>query len=196
MTTDASTLAAEHRARAERVLEQIRTLVVTDAAQIELAIDIARDVKARWATVDGLRRTITEPLTEALGNVNGLFRPALEALKEAEEVLKGKVATAKKALEVANRQAMQETQRELQSGNVRGAALASMRVEDTAAPAGTSFRERWRFEIEREVEVPREFCSPDPKKIRAFVSVYGDTKPIAGVRVFKDIDVAIRKGRP
>lgn len=49
---------------------------------------------------------------------------------------------------------------------------------------GTKITKNWTFEIENELEVPREYCSPDSKKIRALVVAHKENAKIPGVRVF------------
>jgi len=58
---------------------------------------------------------------------------------------------------------------------------------------GISVRESWKHEITDENAVPREFCSPDPKKIGAHVrSGMTAIKPIPGVRAWKEKGIAAR----
>jgi len=52
---------------------------------------------------------------------------------------------------------------------------------------GFYVKERWVFEVTDPDKVPREFCSPDDKKIRAHVDAYGPTATIAGVQIKKEV---------
>lgn len=49
---------------------------------------------------------------------------------------------------------------------------------------GTRIVKNWTYEIEQEELIPREFCSPDSKKIRAMVIAHKENAKIPGVRVF------------
>lgn len=62
--------------------------------------------------------------------------------------------------------------------------------------AGSSIRKKYGYRIDDEEKVEREFCSPDPKKIKSTVDAYGMKAKIGGVTVFPDENEAIRtKGR-
>jgi len=53
--------------------------------------------------------------------------------------------------------------------------------------------ERWHFEITNSAAVPRELCSPDPKKIRAYVAANKDqAKFTPGVKVWATQEVEAR----
>lgn len=68
------------------------------------------------------------------------------------------------------------------------AAKAAAREEAARPKAG--IREETRFEIEEESLVPREWCSPDEKKIRAWIKENGQLIEagigLAGVRIWKE----------
>jgi hypothetical protein len=61
---------------------------------------------------------------------------------------------------------------------------------------GSAVRKKFSFRIDDFDKVPREFCSPDPRKIKAHVDAYGMNARIDGVTPFPDETEAIRtKGR-
>lgn len=61
----------------------------------------------------------------------------------------------------------------------------------TRTEAGSaSQRKVWTFDITDPGEVPREFCSPDPAKIRDAVKMGG--RMIPGVRIFEDVKTVFR----
>lgn len=66
---------------------------------------------------------------------------------------------------------------------------------ETAKVEGVSFRESWDFELVDERNLPREYLTPDLKKIGAVVrAMKGETK-IPGVRVWSTKTVAARAAR-
>jgi predicted RNA-binding protein with RPS1 domain len=52
--------------------------------------------------------------------------------------------------------------------------------------AGSVTRTTWKFEIDNADEIPREFCDPNPTKIRKVVEALGDKCKIPGVRVWQE----------
>lgn len=70
--------------------------------------------------------------------------------------------------------------------------------EDISVPSGQVHRsmsniiKRWKFEIEDESQIPREYLVPDEVKIRAYVQANKGMASIAGVRIFEDLDVRSR----
>jgi hypothetical protein len=52
--------------------------------------------------------------------------------------------------------------------------------------AGSVIKTSWKFAIENPDEVPREFCDPNPTKVRKVVEALGDKCKIPGVRVWQE----------
>jgi len=50
----------------------------------------------------------------------------------------------------------------------------------------------WKFEIENPASIPREFCSPDERKIREYINREKDAASIPGARIWEDIAVQSR----
>lgn len=187
----------EEETRAEAVaargiLEELRALHVESAEEIVVAGELLRDVKGEYKRLDERLKTVTRPLNDALKAARDLFRPALVALEEAEVMLKSKIGQAQLSLAESNRRAQEATQAALAGGDVRAAAEASARIATLEAPSGLSYREAWTYRIVDESKLPREFLSPDPKKIAAHVKVHGDKSPIPGVEIVRDVQVIAR----
>ena len=60
---------------------------------------------------------------------------------------------------------------------------------------GTTLRETWNFEIENEELIPRQFLTPDLKKIRGYVQNMKRDARIAGVRIFPVKSVSASVGK-
>lgn len=58
--------------------------------------------------------------------------------------------------------------------------------------AGIVFSKGWRFDVTDEKEVPREYLTPDLKKIKGMVDVLGDEFKIAGIQVTRETRVSFR----
>lgn len=78
------------------------------------------------------------------------------------------------------------------------AAPAPAVVVQSSVPkqTGSAVRKKFSYRIDDPEKVQREFCSPDPKKIKAHVDAYGMASKISGVTPYPDETEAIRtKGR-
>jgi hypothetical protein len=162
------------RADAEAALPDISSFVIENDDDKEFAAELLREVKAKHRAADDRRKEITVPLNSALRSVNDLFRPALRALEEGERILKVKIAGYLEEREQERRTALAEA---AETESASKATEALERAVVSGAPEGMSVRYRWVFEVVDADAVPREFCSPDAKKI-------GQVKPetpIAGV---------------
>lgn len=178
---------ARDSGEASEALDLIRNLSVHDQSSFAIASEICREVKARWKALDNRRKEITGPLTNAIRSVNALFAPVLGSLAEAEAVLKAKLAAHTAAEAQARTQAM-ETQAALHGAGV----LAVVPMSAPPEAPGVNVRTVRRFEITDPDRVPRQFCSPDPERIRAHLEA-GGLEAIPGVRFYDDQIVTVRQ---
>lgn len=119
--------------------------------------------------------------------------------EEAEARERGAKAAELKALadkaERERLEAIRQAEEEAAKNAVEAPTVIAPVVQDapkvTRTEAGSaSQRKVWTFEIIDPAEVPREFCSPDPAKIRDAVKMGG--RMIAGVRIFEDVKTVFR----
>lgn len=78
---------------ATAVLALVNDFEVTDDPTFELAADELRSIKAKAASLDDRRKSITKPMDDAKKAVMDLFRGPIELLTQAEGILKGKMLT-------------------------------------------------------------------------------------------------------
>jgi hypothetical protein len=178
------------RTTAEGALVQLRALEVTPD-NMSFVGEILVDVKKKLKGLEERLKEITAPIRAAEQSARDLFRPAINALQESEKLLKQKIADSQRKQLEANRVAMAATQQALDAGDVRGAALASAGIAPTAPPAGVSTRPVLKFTVVDEIRVPRELCSPDLKKIAAYIELHGKVF-IPGVTIVEDVQVSVR----
>lgn len=183
------------RVEAEKVHLELTTLDV-DADNMALVGEILTDVKKRRNAIEDRLKEITAPLRAAEASARALFSPALNALARAEALLKQKIGEAQKAQLAVNQAAMLAAQTAVARGDTMGAALAAaVLAPPPAPPSNISTREVWTFRVTAPDAVPRLFCSPDEKKIRAFVALNGGKSAIPGVEVTQDVQVTVRGAR-
>lgn len=175
-------------ATAEEWLGLLRNFVVQSDEQQEQIAGVLRDVKTRYKLIEDKRTEITKPLNQALRAVNDLFRPPKQRFEELEALLKGKITAYLDAKHRAN----EERLRQVAAAQTPAMAqLGLATVSPVAPPTGVTVRKVWKYEITDPDLVPREYCSPDPKKIAA---ADPSTAEIPGVRFFQEQVVSARSG--
>lgn len=167
----AKTVSEKETRPAETLRDAARTLPAETPEDFAMLGEVLGHVKGQAKRLDELRTGITKPLNQALRATNDLFRPALRAYEEAEVLIKGKIAD----YTLRQRQAQE------------AALLAGLPSEAPASAAGVSTRIRKGFRVVDEASVPREFCSPDPEKIRVHLDAGGEAP--AGVSIVDEIQV-------
>lgn len=158
---------AAFRQEAESALPDIEDFVIQNDDDKDFAADLLREVKDKHKAVEGRRKEITVPLNKALRGVNDLFRPALKALEEGEKMLKSKIVGYVERRDEERKAALLAAS---QTKDAAKATEALSKAEVTSAPEGVNIRYRWVFEVTDPDQVPRELCSPDPKKIGAMAA--------------------------
>lgn len=183
---EAEQAAREATSVADEWLEVARVTEIETVEEYNGAGDLLKQVKARYRQIEARRKEITKPLNDALASVNDLFRQPREKLLELEALLKGKIAGYAAAKANANSSAI-EAARAASTPEEASVELAKIQFADT--PKNIGIRPTWKFEVTDPELVPREFCSPDLKKIAAVPAM----TPIAGVRWFQESVVTVRK---
>lgn len=150
-----------------------------------------QEVKGKTKELEEQRAAATRPLAEAQRTITSWFRPALESLAAAELAFKKALGKYEQDKKIAAESAM------------KAAAAAQTPAEmvreihhahkaQVPKVAGLSSRETWRFDVVDESELPREYMTPDLKKIGAVVRSEGRNANIPGVRVRAEIIMASR----
>jgi hypothetical protein len=110
------------------------------------------------------------------------------------------------AKEEADRNALEDAALLEKQGNAEAAQEVLTQAMNAPAPtvvvqssvpkqAGSAVRKKFSYRIDNEAAVEREFCSPDPKKIKTHLDAHGMASKISGVTVFPDETEAIRTKR-
>ena len=170
-------------------VERIRQMPVTNDAEQDFAARLLGEIKGTWAELEKERTAITGPMNKALRATNDLFRPAAKALEHEEAYLKLRIVEYLEAKSQANTAALQLA---AVAPTPELAQQAIQTVAPVAPPQGVSVRHVWKFEVTDANQVPREFCSPDEKKIKAAFEL-GMTD-IPGVKFFQEAVVSARSG--
>jgi len=176
---------------------------VIDATTEAGAVEFLGEIKRQVTSIEAKRKFLVKPLQDHVKAINDEFKKITGPLDEAERTIKKGISDWRisedfkekenERLRIAaqGRHAAQcgdvERLKDLEPEYEAAAAVAPRTV--TAGSTKASFRSAWKFEVEDELLVPRELCSPDDGKIRA--AVKSGRRDIAGVRVYEEKSVAI-----
>lgn len=186
--------AEQEAGEAKWCLEKVQALEIATAADFELAATLVKGARANWKRLEARRTAITQPMMAAKRNVDDLFKPGLDALKAIQEVLEVKIGAYTRAQQAAQESAMLASAAAFQAGGA-----PTDPIPEVPHAKGVSVKTVWTFKVTNPAEVPREYCSPDPDKIRAAIW-YADTprtppRPIPGIEFELVTDVTVRADR-
>lgn len=187
---------------------------IASAAEYSVAGLELKRVKDAQKKLDDLRKSMTRPIDAAKKAIMDFFRGPESKLAQAETGIKRAMIgfseeqdrirreEQRKADEAARKQQeklQQQAAKAIASGKVEKAVELETRAATVVAPviqreppkvAGVNMRDVWKYEITDPDALPREYTMPDEKKIGGVVrAMKGDTA-IAGVRVWKEQQVA------
>lgn len=172
-----------------------------------LATEMGAQVHKLGKRIEEARKKVVEPHNVFVKDVNTLAKGFTTRLDQIKAALGGKITawTNKKAEEERKRQEQLAKEQAALQAKLDAEAKAAGVQPTQAAPVvstpampkkvstaeGTAYQtSRWTFEITDETQVPREFCMPDPRKIRA--QVEAGIREIPGVRVFQETKTSFR----
>ena len=191
---------------ANMVLDTAQKVIVKTPQQAQNAGDWRNKIKAKLKQLDEERKELTRPLDEVKTKIMDKYRPAIEVLNIAYKLFDKGLS---EYLAIQD-QIRQEQQRRLEAeaekkrleaeakakewadkGNEKKAEEWFDKAENVIAPVvpetpkveGITTRQDWDFEIINPNEVPREFCIPDEKALRAYVKATKGTRLIAGIKI-------------
>ncbi len=193
---------------ANLVLDTAQKVIVKTPQQAQSAGDWRNKIKAKLKQLDEERKELTRPLDDVKAKIMDKYRPAIDALNAAYKLFDKGLSE----YLVIQERIRQEQQRKLEAeaekkrqeaeakakewvdkGNEKKAEEWLDKANNVIAPVvpevpkveGITTRQDWDFEIVNSNEVPRDFCIPDEKAIRAFVKATKGTKQIAGIKIFE-----------
>jgi hypothetical protein len=204
-----------------RECEALYTLIlregdIVDDDDYKRRLERLKTIKGKQGTIGGWRDRLLKPFKEGVDGIRNFFAAPLTLLDRVEDLEKSRLTTyaiakekaARAEQEAAYRAAEKERQRlaeQAQRAEAKGhhdkAANLEERAAATVAPiivpqiekvSGAVYREVWTFVIEDESKIPRDYLKVDEQKIRRQVNATRATTRIAGVRVYKDKQLAVR----
>lgn len=184
MKTDLAIVARDAETERAPIVE-IRTLVpqfeISNDGDYAFAANMIRRLKEEAQRIKDKSDGFTRAAREFIASVEGFYTPIRDAYADAERVLRARMGAYVQAREAARVEAMKAN-------------------EPAPVPVtlqGVSTRTKTKFRIVSEALVPRDFCSPDEKKIRSFIATNGGVSilypdGIPGVELYQEAQITIR----
>lgn len=160
-------------------------VITTDEEQAGV-VEVIRDAKRHIAEIEEQRKAFVNPLNQVVRGLNAFFKEPREIFEKLEESLKGKLEAYVASKNAANEAALQAAAA-APTAQVAQETLAVL--APVAPPSGVSIRYIWKFEVTDPDLVPREYCSPDPSKLKQA----DPGTPIPGVRFFQEASTTVRQ---
>src|SRR5260370_29966479 len=204
------------------LVKQAWEFTIEDQGDYEFSLTIAEEAIKREKTIseffaptkklaNQLHKSITQMENDLLApyeQVERLIKDRRFNWRQEQERLRlKKEAEDRRIAQEAEQERLLEEAAQLEKeGQKEGAEVGLEQAENVPAPSivvqsfvprqsGSSIRKKFSYRIDDETKIPREFCSPDPKKLRAHVEAYGMQANIAGITVYPDENGAIRTTR-
>jgi hypothetical protein len=150
--------------------------------------------KARLSELEQGRRSKTDPLLEDVEVIREQYRPVEGAYKALDGAIRERMGRHVTETAAARVEAQRAAGEAFQTGDNAGAYAALVAAPMSAETDGIGSSEVWTFEIIAPELVPREYCEPVPKLVRAtFKPSQRDAPaPIPGVKFTKKPKIVAR----
>lgn len=186
------------QSRAPDLTALVEVLPLATPADIETATDVLRQVKTLEKALEAERKELVEPLKREAASIDARYREPRRALERIEGLLKSRIAEVHAEADRARTAALTAASTAAQAGDHAGATAA---ILEAAAPApetpGVTVRYRWAPVLIDQFQVPREYLSVDPEKIKAVIPTDGTAPPaIPGISWSREPIVTARAANP
>jgi len=187
--------------------DHAQALAVTDDETLTMAAEMAGQVKGLGKSIEDARKGFVAAPNAYVKSVNGLAKGITEKLAVIETGLKRKIGDYQQRKELERRKAEEDARRQAAAlqkkldAEARAANVEPVKVEAPAVPRpqtivrtaeGTAYQHKeWRFEVEEEAAVPREYLMVDLSRIRQ--AVKDGIRNIPGVKIFEHTETRFRR---
>lgn len=168
---------------------------VTSQVLMEDALLIVREIENLKKTVEAKRKELVAPLNASVKEVNDYAKQINSPLLEASTHIRSKLIAWEQKLERERRDAAAALQKEKDAAELFGQDFTEQlplkaKEKEIKDHRVTGTRKEWTFEITDPNLVPREYCIPDPKLLRAAVLI--GKRQIPGLNIFEQTKITIR----
>lgn len=173
--------------------ERIQTLPIPDQAALDALAAGLIVVKDRRSMLKESRLAETRPKLAEVEIIRAEYEPAETAYEALDGAMRERIARNSSETQAARTAAQLAAGQAFQAGDNAAAYQALVAAPMAAETDGVTTGEQWAFEIVNPGMVPREYCEPVPKLVRATYkpSQREAPAPIPGVRFFRKSKVVV-----
>lgn len=198
---------APYTAEIETMQAKASAVAIESDEDNTLAIEMGLQAKKLNAAIEKARKAFVADPNEYVRGINALAKSFTEKLLTIETGLKRKIGAYQQRKELERRKAEEEARRqaeELQAkldAEAKAANVEPVKIEAPAVPKasgpvrtaeGTSYQHtEWRFEIQDDAAIPREYLMPCESRIRQ--AVKDGVRNIPGVNIFEHTETRFRR---
>lgn len=173
------------------IVQAMEIVAITSKEEFEAAEILLKKVTVTENDAEKMRKKLSKPFSDFASEIKRMGDEAKKPLLEIKDKLKKLIVDYRLLKD-------KEKQAELERLAEESASPFDEFIDQEQAPVKletsigdvkslcSTIKKVWKFEIEIPVEVPREFCSPDDKKIREYVQREKDGAAIPGVRIWEE----------
>ena len=184
---------ANEGAQVRLACERVRDMTIPDQLALDALSAGLVEVKHRRQFLEDERKSRTKPLLDQVALIRAEYAPVESAYEDLDKAMRERRARHEAETNEARQAAQLAAGAAFQAGDNAGAYQALVAAPPPAESAGATVGSEWAFEITNEGMVPREYCTPVPKLIRATFKPGQKDAPdaIPGVRFFQRAKVRV-----
>jgi len=198
---------APYTAEIEAMQTKAAAVVIESDETNTLAIEMGLQAKKLGGAIEKARKAFVADPNEYVRGINALAKSFGEKLAAIEYGLKRKIGDYQQRKELERRKVEEEARRqtaELQAkldAEAKAANVEPVKIEAPVVPKasgpvrtaeGTSYQHtEWRFEVQDDAAIPREYLMPCETRIRQ--AVKDGVRNIPGVRIFEHTETRFRR---
>lgn len=183
------------------LVEKANAMTVKTAEDMDSASSVVADLTQSNKRAEMLRKFFVDPLNNQVKNINAFFKEMKAPTEVAETYLRGQIAnfvTVEREREDRERIEREKAEADAakareKKGEPEPEAFEAPVPEVPKAKTSSgrvSTKKVWKYEVENEKKIPREYLTPDLGKLRT--AVRNGERKIAGIRIFEDTEVVVR----
>jgi len=174
--------------------QEISAIEVCDESIKEYAVGLLTKIAEGKKKAEAQRQLFVGPLNQSIRAINSFFKKLTEPLEEADAILRKKILEYRMKEEERIRKEAEEIRKKMEEKGQFVPVVVSGPGTTMSGKNGTAIvRKVWDFEVIDENQVPREYLSVDPGKIRK--AVQEGVRQIPGVKIFQKEVLAVQGGK-
>lgn len=168
--------------KSQDIVTAVNNTSIETEADLRVAESLLKNCQTFESETESMRKDIVKPFNDFVKQVNGKAKTMVTPVADAKKSLKTKILEFSRIQEEKAKE-HQAQQEQVQEEETESEAPAEVYIP----PKVKGITKRWTYEILDESQIPREFCSPDSKKINE--AIKGGVREVPGLKIFEQEDV-------